>query len=130
MILQFNEKNLKHLTCVHYLTEYQYDVPITLQSFKHNLTAVHRAGTSQLTVLFDYTALIKDCIANESRPATIIHKLINKYLSVNQPNIIQYDLRDISVDDANKLIANNIAAINELNNYFTEYVLLAQLKTL
>lgn len=117
-------KHTKHNTFLHTL---YYDVPICIMTFKQYLTAVEYAPTSQNLILFDYSAVIEHGIKNELRPAEIVANFLNRILRLNEPNVLQHDLHELTIEKANDIVALNIAAIADFNNYVNEYVAINQL---
>lgn len=126
----FDLKYLHHLKCVNYLYQYEYDLPIQFQTYKNHLQAITASISSNHEILFDYSEVINDAIKNNERPAIIVRKLTElgyRYISFSKPNIIQYDCREITTEQAQEIINANIAAISNLNQYFIDYILISQI---
>ncbi len=129
MYLLFDINELHHLKCVNHIFQYEYDLPVRLQNyFVKNLVAINAANKSGNEYLFDYTEFINYCIENEVRPAAILVNLTQ--FPCRDLRVHQIDLHTITVEETNKLIAENIAAIAKLNQYFIDYYLIAQIKLL
>jgi hypothetical protein len=130
MYLLFDLKYLRHLKCVNYLYQYEYDLPIQFQTYKNYLQAITTGRSSRHEILFDYSEVINDAIKNNERPAIIVRKLTDlglRYISFEHPNVVQYDCFELTTELAQEIINANIAAISNLNQYFIDYVLISQI---
>lgn len=120
---------LKHMHTT-FLHKLYYDVPICVQTFTQLITAVEYAPTSQNLILFDYSAVIEQGIKNELRPAEIVANILNRILRLNEPNVLQYDLHELTIEKANDIVAHNIAAIADFNKYVKEFAAINQINNI
>lgn len=118
----FDNDNLRHY-------EYKYDVTLTLNKDNeivpyHCIALMRNTSTKWKDVLFDYTAMINDCISKNYSLLDIENTFVMKPLAKLAKVWL---IEDYSAETIQELIDKNIAAFNALQNYLNDLQLIKDL---